>query len=91
MNMTYKTFNLSLNALLSLLNVLLTTSNLDPGLLCGGFLLFPAAFFLLFVVDIDLDTELIPKPINTSAVSTDNAADVFTVNLELSRLYGRKV
>lgn len=61
---------------------------LDFGLLGDSFLLLARLLLALVSVtgEVDLNTETVTEPVNTSALSTDDTSNVFTVNLELGGL-----
>lgn len=70
------------DALLGLFDILLTTSDLDFGFLSDRFLLLAVKFLVLFIIDIDPNSQLVPKPVYTSTLSTDNTTNVFTADFE---------
>ena len=80
----HQSLNLSKDTLLCLLNVLLTTGDLDLGFLSNCFLLPASDFLVLFVIDVNFDGELVPEPIYTNTLSTNNTANVFAADFEFS-------
>lgn len=86
---THQTFSLCQDATLGLFDILLTTSDLNFGLLVSDNLLFLAALlvFLVSVIkDIDLDAKEIAKPVDTSTLRAHNPSYKFTVDVELGGL-----
>lgn len=61
---------------------------LDSGLLLNSLLLFTGLFLFLvnIIRNVDFDTELVTKPVDTSPLRTNNPAYVLPVDLEFCRL-----
>lgn len=70
----------------------MTETHLDLDLLVNSFLLLDALLFLLLnlILEVNLDAQRIPELVDAGALSTNDAANILAVDLELNRL-GRKV
>lgn len=83
---TYQPLDLSQNTLLGLLDVFLTTSDLDLGFLSSGFPFLAATLSFFIVIDVDFNTKLIPELVDATTLSTNNASNIFTINVKISGL-----
>lgn len=83
---THKTVNLSQDTFLGFLNILFATSDFDLGFLRRTLLLFTISFPIFLIVDIDLDTKLVPELVNSGTLSTNDATNIFAVNLKVNGL-----
>ena len=74
------------NPLLGLLNVLLTSRDLDVRLLVNDFLLLANDLLLVvwIVTEVDLDAKGVPQLVYSSALRTDDPTHILTVDVELS-------